>query len=124
MKTLKILSVVAVLFGLLTLKKGGSVIFNIGSARQDAGNYVPYVLWINFLSGFMYIVAGIGLWMRKRWAALLSVALLICVALTYSAFGIHILRGEPYEMRTVCAMALRTALWCVISAVSYKELHK
>jgi hypothetical protein len=122
MWTLKILSIIAVLFGLLTLREGGSVIFDIGSARQDAGNFVPFVLWVNFLSGFVYIAAGIGLWMHKRWAALLSVALLIGIAITYVAFGVSILQGQLYEMRTVYAMALRTALWCVISVVSYKKI--
>ena len=40
-----------------------------GAARQAAGHYVPFVLWFNFLAGFAYIVAGVGLWMRRRWAA-------------------------------------------------------
>jgi hypothetical protein len=80
------------------------------------------VLWVNFLSGFVYIAAGIGLWMHKRWAALLSVALLIGIAITYVAFGVSILQGQLYEMRTVYAMALRTLLWCVISVVSYKKI--
>ena len=123
MITLRILSVIAVVFGLLTLKEGGSVIFNIGSARQAAGNFVPYVVWFNFLSGFFYIAAGIGLWLRKRWAVTLSFALVISIALTYIVFGIHVLNGGPYEMRTVYAMALRTFLWVVISIVSYKHIR-
>jgi hypothetical protein len=123
MITLRIFSVIAVVFGLLTLKEGGSVIFDIGTARQAAGNFVPYVVWFNFLSGFFYIAAGIGLWSQKRWAISLSIALMISIVLTYIVFGIHILNGGPYEMRTVYAMALRTFLWSVISIVSYKRLH-
>ena len=123
MITLRIFSVIAVVFGLLTLKEGGSVIFNIGSARQAAGNFVPYVVWFNFLSGFFYIAAGIGLWIQKRWAVSLSIALVISIALTYIVFGIHVLNGAPYEMRTAYAMALRTFLWIVISIVSYKQIR-
>ena len=123
MITLRILSVIAVVFGLLTLKEGGSVIFDIGSARQAAGNFVPYVVWFNFLSGFFYIAAGIGLWLRKRWAVTLSIALVISIALTYIFFGIHVLNGGPYEMRTVYAMALRTFLWIVISIVAYRHVR-
>ena len=121
--TLRILSVIAVVFGLLTLKAGGSVIFNIGSLRQAEGNFVPFVLWFNFLSGFFYIAAGIGLWIQKRWAVSLSIALLISIVITYIFFGIHVLTCGPYEMRTVYAMALRTFLWAVISIVSYKQIR-
>jgi hypothetical protein len=123
MITLRILSVIAVVFGLLTLKEGGTVIFDIGSARQAAGNFVPYVVWFNFLSGFFYIAAGIGLWIQKRWAVTLSIALVISIALTYIVFGIHILTGGSHEMRTVYAMALRTSLWGVISIVSFKQIR-
>lgn len=123
MITLRILSVIAVVFGLLTLKEGGSVIFNIGSLRQAAGNFVPFVVWFNFLSGFFYIAAGIGLWTQKRWAVSLSIALLIGIVITYIVFGIHVLNSGPYEVRTVYAMALRTFLWAVISIVSYKQIR-
>ena len=123
MTTLRILSAIAVVFGLLTLKAGGSVIFNIGSLRQAEGNFVPFVLWFNFLSGFFYIAAGIGFWIQKRWAVSLSIALLISIVITYIFFGIHVLNGGSYEMRTVYAMALRTFLWVVISIVSYKQIR-
>lgn len=42
----------AIGFGLLTLKSGGSVIFIDGPARLAAGNYLPFVVWFNFLAGF------------------------------------------------------------------------
>ena len=123
MMTLRILSVIAVVFGLLTLKAGGSVIFSIDSMRQAEGNFVPFVLWFNFLSGFFYIAAGIGLWLQRRWAVTLSIALVISISITYIVFGIHVLNGGPYEMRTVYAMALRTFVWAVISIVSHKQIR-
>jgi len=52
------------LFGLLTIKEGGAVLFVDGAGRAAAGNFVPFVLWFNFLAGFVYVVAGIGLWFR------------------------------------------------------------
>ncbi|RKZ68281.1 MAG: hypothetical protein DRQ44_04675, partial [Gammaproteobacteria bacterium] len=68
-----IVPVIAVVFGLLTIKSGGSVLFIDGADRQAAGNYVPFVLWFNFSAGFLYIVAGVGIWMQKQWAAKLAV---------------------------------------------------
>ncbi|HCF2751418.1 TPA: hypothetical protein NIB35_006709, partial [Pseudomonas aeruginosa] len=59
-----LISLLAIGFGLLTLREGGAVLFVDGAARQAAGHYVPFVLWFNFLAGFAYIVAGVGLWMR------------------------------------------------------------
>jgi hypothetical protein len=123
MKTLRIFSLTAVVFGLLTLKEGGAVIFDIGSARQTAGNFVPYMVWFNFLSGFFYIAAGIGLWMQKRWALYLSVAVLISIVIAYIFFGVHVLSGGLYEKRTAYAMVLRTFLWGVISVVSYRQMR-
>ena len=49
-----LISAVAVVFGLLTIKSGGSVLFIDGVDRQAAGNYVPFVLWFNFIAGFFY----------------------------------------------------------------------
>ena len=60
-----VVTVIAVVFGLLTIKSGGSVLFIDGIDREDAGNYVPFVLWFNFLTGFVYLFAGAGLFMQK-----------------------------------------------------------
>lgn len=53
-----VVTVIAIVFGLLTIKSGGSVLFVDGTAREDAGNYVPFVLWFNFLAGFAKSRAG------------------------------------------------------------------
>ncbi len=45
------ISLVAIAFGLLTLKEGGSVLFGDTAARTAAGHYVPFVLWFNFVAG-------------------------------------------------------------------------
>ncbi|MEZ4618290.1 MAG: hypothetical protein R2867_22630 [Caldilineaceae bacterium] len=52
------MSIVAILFGLLTILSGGRTLFN-AEAQQLAGNYVPFVLWFNFLAGFAYVIAGL-----------------------------------------------------------------
>ena len=64
---MRVVSLIAIGFGLMTIWEGGAVLFVDGAARQAAGHYVPFVLWFNFLAGFAYIVAGVGLWMRRRW---------------------------------------------------------
>lgn len=112
------MAVVAVGFGLLTLEAGGSVLFGSEEARRAAGDYVPFVVWFNFSAGFAYIVAGIGLAMRRAWARTLAVLIAAGSAITYAGFGIHILQGGAYEMRTVIAMAVRTGLWVAIAVAA------
>ena len=72
--------VLGALFGLMTLREGGAVLFFDGAARAAAGNFVPFVLWFNFLAGFAYLAAGIGLLFRQICAARL-LKMQICRAL-------------------------------------------
>lgn len=117
-----IIAAVAIGFGLLTIKQGGTVLFGSDASRAAAGNYVPAVLWFNFLAGFAYVIAGIGLWLRQRWAVWLAVAIAVATALTFTAFGVYIFFGLAYEERTVMAMGLRTLVWAVIAAVVWRSV--
>ncbi len=110
----------AILFGLMTIKEGGSVLFWSERARLAAGDYAPFVLWFNFLAGFLYVVAGYGLFRRRRWAVWLSLAIALSTALVFAAFGVHIAIGGEFERRTIVAMSLRTALWVAFSGLAHR----
>ena len=114
--------IVAVIFGILTVKSGGSVLFIDGEARQAAGNYVDFVLWFNFLAGFFYIATGIGLWLEKAWAPTAAITIAVLTLLVFAAFGLHILNGGEYEQRTVIAMSIRTLLWATIAFTCWSQL--
>ena len=88
-----VVSLVAVVFGLLTIKEGGTVLFGGEAARAVAGNYVPFVLWFNFLAGFAYVIAGAGLWALQRWAFWLALAIAIGTLVVFASFGMHVLDG-------------------------------
>lgn len=111
-----------ILFGLLTISSGGAVLFS-EAARQAAGNYVDFVVWFNFLAGFAYVVAGIGLWRWQRWAVWLSLAIAVATLLVFIAFGLYVLSGSSYELRTVIAMAGRTLIWGLIGAAAYRQIR-
>ncbi len=119
---ISVLSIVAILFGLMTIKEGGAVLLGNEEAVAAAGNYVPFVLWFNFLSGFAYIAAGVGLWLQQRWAVWLAIAIAAAIMITFAAFGMHINTGGAYEQRTLVAMGMRTGVWLVIAAVSVQML--
>jgi len=117
-----LISLIAIAFGLLTIRSGGLVLFVDGVAREQAGNYVPFVLWFNFLAGFAYVVAGTGLWFGQRWAVWLAVLLAAATLLVFGAFGLHVWRGGLYEMRTVAAMTLRSVVWLLIAVTAYRKI--
>jgi len=115
---------VAVLFGLMTIKSGGQVLFGDESYRVAAGHYVPFVLWFNFMAGFAYLVAGIGIAVRKPWSLWLALLIAISTLLVFAAFGLHLFAGGEYETRTVAAMTLRSTVWVVISGFLYRNDRK
>lgn len=106
---------VALLFGILTLLSGGRALFGGDTARAAVGNAVPFVLWLNFVAGFFYVLAAIGLLLWRRRAAPLSAIIAIATLGVFAAFGWHLAIGHAFEMRTVGAMILRSGLWIAIS---------
>ena len=116
-------AVAAVAFGLLTLWQGGNVLFGSDEARAAAGQYVPFVLWFNFLAGFAYVIAGIGLWRRRAWAVPTALAIAAGTLLISAAFGLHVATGGGYEMRTVYALTLRSLVWLGVWLVARRYLQ-
>ena len=102
-------------FGILTLKSGGEVLFIDGAGRKAAGNYVLFVVWFNFLAGFAYIAGAAGLLLWRTWITSLAFAIAIMSVLVFAVFGIHILMEGAYEIRTVGAMTLRCLVWLGIA---------
>lgn len=108
-------SVVAILFGIATIKEGGTVLFT-EAGKKSAGNYVPFVLWFNFIAGFAYILAGVALYKLKTCSRRLVLVIAISTSIVFMLFGLHILNGGAYEIRTVAAMTIRSSLWILIAA--------
>ena len=42
-------------------------------------------------------------------------------ALTFAAFGVHVVSGAAYEPRTVVALSLRTLVWVTIAAIAWRR---
>lgn len=115
-------AVVAVVFGVATIRAGGSVLF--GNGAQAAGKVVGFVLWFNFLAGFAYVAAGAGLWLRRRGSAQLALAIAAATVLVFAAFGIHVADGGAFEMRTVWAMTLRSVVWISIAMLALPAIKR
>ena len=115
------LAVIAMAFGALTVFSGGRALFGGVAARAGVGDAVGFVLWFNFLAGFVYVGAGAALLKRWRWGLWLAAFLTLSTAVVAMAFGIHVAGGGAYEMRTVGAMALRLLFWLLVSAVAWRS---
>ncbi len=112
-------ALIAVLFGVMTIKSGGMVLFTEGEAHRAAGNYVPFVLWFNFIAGFAYIITGIGLWQRRHWAGRLAALIAAATVTVFIALGIYIMNDGAYEVRTVVAMTIRSSVWITIALLVF-----
>ncbi len=113
-KWLMPVAIFAIIFGIITIISGGKSLFT-EAGRVAAGNYVPFVLWFNFISGFVYVVAGVGLAKDRAWSGRLAVFLAASISLVFVFLGIHILTGGAYEIRTVGAMVLRSGFWLIVA---------
>jgi hypothetical protein len=120
---LRAMAVLAIALGLLTIASGGRTLFGGEAARQSAGAYVPFVLWFNFAAGFAYVVAGAGLWLRRLWTVRLAAGIAAATVLVFAAFGVHVMTGGAYEMRTVAAMTLRSVVWLAIAWLASRRIR-
>ena len=82
-----VLALVAIAFGAVTIVVGGKTLFGDVEARSAAGKIVAFVLWFNFVAGFAYVIAGIGLLLWKRWAAHLSAAIAVATIAVFIALS-------------------------------------
>lgn len=118
---MRALAAFAIVFGVATIVAGGRTLFD-PAVRAEAGPVVPFVLWFNFVAGFAYVAAGVGLYGGRRWAARLSAATAGATLLVFAAFGVHVLAGGDFGRRTVAAMILRAVVWCAIAVIAHRRL--
>lgn len=119
-RSLKVLAATAVVFGGLTVFSGANALFGDAAARASVGQAVGFVLWFNFLAGFVYVLAGLGLWLGRGWARAWSALLAGSTALVATAFAVHVVSGGAFEMRTVGALLLRVGFWVAVAVVAHR----
>ena len=106
-------------FGMLTLFLSSSVILDLFNVRAREGNYVLFVVWSNFISSILYLVAVYGLIKQNSWTAgILSISVVILIA-AFVGLNIHIENGGLYEVKTVNAMIFRMAITIAFTLSSY-----
>jgi hypothetical protein len=123
-RTVSWMAIAAVVFGAVTVLAGGLALFGSLETRAELGNVVPFVLWFNFLIGFVYILTGAGLLRCKRWAVYASLFVAISTILVFAAFGLHVMDGGAFEMRTIGALTLRALFWIAVTIVAMRAMKR
>ena len=118
------MAIAAVVFGVVTVLTGGRALFGSLESRADFGNVVPFVLWFNFLAGFVYIVAGTGLLLCRRWAVYTSLFVAVSTIVVFVAFGVHVIGGGAFERRTIGALIIRSIFWVAVTIVSIRATKR
>ena len=118
------MAVAAIAFGVVTVLTGGRALFGSLETRADFGKAVPFVLWFNFLVGFVYIVAGVGLLLCRHWAVYTSLFVAVSTILVFVAFGVHVIGGGAFERRTIFALTIRSLFWIAVTIVSIRAMKK
>jgi len=122
MKLLTLILLIA--FGLLTLFLSSSVLFDWFGIRAMEGNYVPLIVYINFISSLLYLVAAYLILKENKRAFTLLVFSVILLLFGSIALQFHIKNGGLYELKTPKAMLFRTLITMVLAVLSYLIFHK
>ena len=108
-------AIIAALFGLASIISGGKALFGGATAAAAVGNAVPFVLWFNFLAGFIYILGAAALYLYSDLAKPVAWALAISTLAVFAVLLMMVFGGVPFEMRTIGAMVLRSGFWLIIA---------
>jgi hypothetical protein len=118
------LAVAAIVFGGVTVVTGSRALFGGLETRSDFGNTVPFVLRFNFLAGFVYIIAGVGLLLCRRWAIYTSLFVAVSTILIFVTFGVHVIGGGAFERRTIGALTIRSLFWVAMTILSKRAMKR
>lgn len=122
MKTAPIIFLLA--FGAITLFVSSSVLFDLFGIREKEGNFVPLIVWANWLCGFLYVAAAVGLSKAEKYSTYLLAGALIVLLAAFGYLLFHIAAGGLYETKTVAAMLFRIGVTGLFLFLSFRFLPK
>lgn len=111
-------------FGGLTIFMAGSVIFDLFGIRAKEGNFVPFIVWTNFIAGWAYLAAAYGFVKEKKWTFGLLISFLVVLIAAFVGLKMHIEAGGIYEERTVKAMMFRMGVTTVMAIIAFLTINK
>ena len=111
-------------FGFLTLFLSSSLIFDLFDIRAKEGNYVSFVVWANFVSSWLYLIAAYGFFRIKKWTVRILVISGVILFIAFTGLIIHINLDGLYETKTIGAMIFRISVTFVFAMIGYFFIMK
>ena len=119
-KYIKILTIIFLLaFGGLTVFLTSSVLLDLFGIRQKEGNFVPFIVWINLVSGIAYIVSAVGIIKNAKWSFPLLLMNVVLLVVGIVALYFHIQAGGLYKLETVKGMVFRVVSTSLAAYAAY-----
>lgn len=119
-----VVALILAAFGMVTLFLSTSVIFDLFGIRAKENNYVLFVVWANFISSMLYLIAVYGLIKSKKWTTNLLCISSIILVVAFIGLLIHIYAGGLYETRTIAAMIFRISVTLFFTIFAYFTITK
>lgn len=119
-----ILALAIAAFGFLTLFLSTSIIFDLFGVREQQGNYVLFVIWANFICGFLYLAACVGFIKQKKCTFKPLLLALTILIITFIAFNIYISQGGVHEAKTFGALIFRMSVTGVFALLAYFTISR
>ena len=107
----RIIAIIAIAPGLLSIKEGGSVMLGIST---PAYHVIRWLVMYNVVMGLVSLIAGTGIWIGRTWGSVLTALILMSHGLVFLAVFFLFIFREPVAPVSVVAMLLRTAIWLII----------
>lgn len=104
------LGLVVIAFGALTLFLSSSVLLDLFGIRERESPYVNAVVVANLVASLLYLPAGAGLLMKRRWSSVLLAAAVVVLLVGALLLALHITSGGAYRTATIGALTFRTLL--------------
>ena len=106
----KAVSLIAVMFGLATIITGTRVL-----TGSDPGYivFLPLLLY-NTVMGFIYILAGVTMWINLRRGKHAAAAIFILNIFVFGIIGYLYTEGSSVAIDSIYAMTFRTTVWFLL----------
>ena len=117
-----VVAIVLIAFASVTVFMSSSVIFDWFGIREKEGDYVPFIVWTNFIAGFLYLISAYGFLKAKKWTFWVLIGTAIFLVTALIILGLYIDAGGIFELKTVGAMGFRITLTFVFSLIAYYKL--
>ncbi len=121
---LKLSAIFLAFFGILSLFMTFSVIFDFFGIREKEGNYIPFIVYANFICSFIYLYCSYGLFTKNKYTTTCLFVASAILMVAYAGLIVHIQLGGVFELKTVKAMLARTSITILLAGLSWYYISR